>query len=156
MTREEKKEYYHQYRLAHREELREYDRKRYLTRREERKEYDKQYANAHKEEKRESGRKYRRTLKGRATAQRKNSTRRANMALIANTLTCEEWFAILEDHEFKCAYCGCSLLDIFNPPTRDHIIPISKGGDNTKENIIPACRKCNSKKGAKLLEVKKE
>jgi len=50
----------------------------------------------------------------------------------------------------KCAYCGIDF-DENNLPTRDHIIPISKGGDNTKENVIPACRICNAKKGNKIL-----
>ena len=36
-------------------------------------------------------------------------------------------------------------------PTRDHIIPISKGGNNVKENIVPAYRSCNSKKHNKLI-----
>ena len=38
-------------------------------------------------------------------------------------------------------------------PTKDHVIPISKGGHNTKENIVPACQSCNNKKYNKILEV---
>ena len=37
-------------------------------------------------------------------------------------------------------------------PTKDHIIPRSKGGYNIKENIIPACRCCNAKKHNKTLD----
>ena len=36
-------------------------------------------------------------------------------------------------------------------PTIEHLIPISKGGDDTWENIKLACLSCNSKKGAKQL-----
>lgn len=30
----------------------------------------------------------------------------------------------------------------------DHIVPISKGGKTTTDNIIPACSSCNSSKQA--------
>lgn len=30
--------------------------------------------------------------------------------------------------------------------TRDHVIPVSKGGLNIKHNIVPACKSCNSSK----------
>ncbi len=41
-----------------------------------------------------------------------------------------------------CAYCG-SKLNL----TLDHVIPKSKGGKTTWNNLVAACRKCNSKKG---------
>lgn len=48
-----------------------------------------------------------------------------------------------------CAYCGdtftrCSL-------SRDHVIPVSKGGPNTWMNVVTACKSCNRKKSDKLL-----
>ncbi|MFW6281216.1 MAG: HNH endonuclease [bacterium] len=47
----------------------------------------------------------------------------------------------------NCQYCsnekGSKDLNI------DHIIPKSKGGKNTWENLVCACIKCNSKKGAR-------
>lgn len=42
----------------------------------------------------------------------------------------------------ECAYCGRKLKNL----TQDHFIPLSKGGNYTKNNIIPACRNCNSQK----------
>ncbi|MDB4875733.1 MAG: hypothetical protein JWM41_2179 [Gemmatimonadetes bacterium] len=33
----------------------------------------------------------------------------------------------------------------------DHVIPISRGGSHTRENVVPACRSCNSKKGDLML-----
>lgn len=59
-----------------------------------------------------------------------------------NTLTKNEWVEILEKYNYKCAYCGeKNKLEV------DHIIPVSKGGGTTKENVVPACRSCNSRKG---------
>jgi 5-methylcytosine-specific restriction endonuclease McrA len=47
----------------------------------------------------------------------------------------------------KCQYCG-STKNL----TIDHIIPRSKGGDDTWENLTAACMPCNTRKGDKLLE----
>lgn len=69
---------------------------------------------------------------------------------VINTLTAKEWIDILKEYKFKCAYCG-KEFNLFDRPTRDHVIPISKGGHNTKENVVPACGSCNSKKHDKLL-----
>jgi len=48
-----------------------------------------------------------------------------------------------------CAYCG----DHFTPSklSRDHIVPVSKGGKDTWTNVVTACIKCNLKKGNKML-----
>ena len=47
----------------------------------------------------------------------------------------------------QCAYCGRELTrDIERV---DHIIPISRGGDNTYKNIQLLCEPCNRAKGAK-------
>ena len=53
------------------------------------------------------------------------------------------------DHNV-CAYCGehFSQHDL----SRDHIIPVSKGGPNTWENVVTACHPCNKRKDDNLLE----
>ena len=50
-----------------------------------------------------------------------------------------------------CQICGCKVSKEYNQfdmksPTRDHIIPVSKGGEHSKRNIQLACLKCNSTK----------
>jgi|TARA_B100000282_G_scaffold268816_1_gene221867 hypothetical protein len=47
----------------------------------------------------------------------------------------------------KCQYCGAT-----KNLTIDHVIPKSKGGEDTWENLVVACSSCNVKKGNKLLE----
>lgn len=62
-----------------------------------------------------------------------------------DTLGWLEWKAVLEAHDFKCAKCGAD-----KKIETDHIIPLSKGGSNTKENVQPLCRACNARKGDKV------
>ncbi len=37
-----------------------------------------------------------------------------------------------------------------NPLTGDHIVPLSAGGRNERDNVRVLCRNCNSKKGTKV------
>ena len=93
---------------------------------------------------------YFKTEEGRANHQRAKIKRKTIMGNIINTLTSQEWLDILEEYNYKCAYCGIEFNENILPE-KDHIIPISKGGNNTKENIVPSCRSCNAKKGDKIL-----
>lgn len=52
---------------------------------------------------------------------------------------------------YMCSICGTIHLD-YNKLSRDHIIPKSRGGENTWMNVITMCRSCNSYKGDKTLE----
>ena len=48
---------------------------------------------------------------------------------------------------YQCVYCGATdLLSL------DHIIPLSRGGSNTPENLATCCKPCNSSKGARTPE----
>ena len=129
------------YRLTHKKEISDY----YNNHKKKYSETNKRWCKNNPERRKEHKRRYNQTETGKATAQRANTRRRANLQKITNTLTAHEWENILEKYNYICAYCGVEF-DCENLPTRDHIIPISKGGNNTKENIIPACRSCNSKK----------
>ena len=51
---------------------------------------------------------------------------------------------ILKRDEKKCVYCGSK-----DRLTIDHVIPKSKGGGNTWENLVTCCFKCNFKKDNK-------
>lgn len=49
--------------------------------------------------------------------------------------------------EYVCQYCYRKFVT--KELTFDHVIPISKGGLTTWENIVTSCSKCNTKKGDK-------
>jgi 5-methylcytosine-specific restriction endonuclease McrA len=54
---------------------------------------------------------------------------------------------VLKRDDYTCAYCSSK-----ENLTLDHIIPRSRGGKNTWENLVTACFTCNHKKGDRLLE----
>lgn len=117
------------------------------------KEYNKKWREEHNGYIREYDNKWMKTEKGKASNQRKQSKRQAIFREILNTLTAQEWIDILREYHFKCVYCG-KEFNLFDRPERDHVLPISKGGDNTKSNIVPACRSCNARKGNKISNYK--
>lgn len=45
-----------------------------------------------------------------------------------------------------CIYCK-SRFDISLPATLEHIIPLSKGGDDHPENVSASCGPCNNERG---------
>lgn len=54
---------------------------------------------------------------------------------------------LLTRDSFMCQYCGTSLNK--TSATLDHVVPRSRGGQRTWNNIVSACQSCNRKKGAK-------
>lgn len=63
-----------------------------------------------------------------------------------------EWFSdmvILKRDGWRCYICGCStpreLRGTYedNAPEIDHIVPLSRGGAHTKDNVRCCCRACN-------------
>lgn len=44
---------------------------------------------------------------------------------------------------FECVYCG---NDNKKTLTLDHVVPQSKGGPNTWDNLVTACKRCNNEK----------
>jgi hypothetical protein len=59
----------------------------------------------------------------------------------------ENRIKIFERDVYKCHYCKKQLTRF--SATLDHIQPVSKGGDNSYENLITACLHCNSERGNK-------
>lgn len=78
--------------------------------------------------------------------------RRVRELHAVSTLTSAEWSQILRASKC-CAYCGCKFTKQ-RKPTQDHVIPLACGGSHTKENVVAACKRCNSKKHTKLWKPK--
>lgn len=57
---------------------------------------------------------------------------------------------------YRCQYCGRHRSQLRGREflTRDHVIPLALGGDNSWGNVVTACSPCNNRKGSRLpLEV---
>lgn len=77
--------------------------------------------------------------------------RRALKLGAPGSLTADEWRAILKKWGNKCALCGKPGKKKFGGSlTKDHIVPLSRGGTNYAHNIQPAHRSCNARKNAGL------
>src|SRR6266540_5654557 len=55
--------------------------------------------------------------------------------------------ALVARDGWRCVYCGTSTGRL----TLDHVIPRSRGGDSTWENVVTSCAPCNLRKGNRTL-----
>ena len=55
---------------------------------------------------------------------------------------------------YRCQFChrGQGELRHRECLTRDHLVPLSRGGDNEWTNVVTACSSCNTRKGNHLPE----
>jgi 5-methylcytosine-specific restriction endonuclease McrA len=56
--------------------------------------------------------------------------------------------AVFYRDNFTCQYCGKVSKEL----TIDHVVPRSKGGPHTWENVVSACIPCNHRKAGHLLK----
>ena len=47
-----------------------------------------------------------------------------------------------------CHYCGAQVGAA--ALTMDHVVPVIRGGRSTKDNVVPACKACNTAKRHRL------
>ncbi len=54
--------------------------------------------------------------------------------------------------DYQCQYCGrrANELKARESLTRDHLIPMSRGGTNEWSNVVTACSSCNTRKANRL------
>ena len=149
-----------QYDLKHKDEIAERARRRYQEHKGEIAEKSRRHRQEHRSEFRERRRRYYQEHKkgwleyGRRyrlehPEVRKASwhKRRAELAGSDGHFTSEEFKLLCEAFGNVCFYCKQAL-----PLTPDHVVPLSRGGSNRIDNIIPACRSCNAKKHTKTFD----
>jgi TnpA family transposase len=54
--------------------------------------------------------------------------------------------SIYDAWDCKCGYCGEEATSL------DHIIPRFKSGSSNRNNLLPACRRCNTNKASAKME----
>lgn len=137
--KEEIKQQKKAYRIKNRDKIKAYDRWRRENLNDHVCAMAQRWRNNHKQEVSEYNKRYVQEHKDyfRAAQHKRNALKKQ----LPNTLTLEEWESIKAEFDYCCAYCG-KKVDL----TQEHFIPLSKGGEYTKENIIPACLSCNASK----------
>lgn len=78
--------------------------------------------------------------------QTKSRRHRVRKLGAAGSHTTEQWLALLATYGGYCAYCGHAATTL----TMDHWTPLYRGGSDDIDNILPACKLCNSSKGTKI------
>ncbi|HKW78680.1 MAG TPA: HNH endonuclease signature motif containing protein [Candidatus Limnocylindria bacterium] len=77
----------------------------------------------------------------RAAVRRAAENRRRAREVAGGSFTAAEWAALITQYGGRCAYRGeLATLHV------DHRTPLSRGGSNRIENILPACARCNLEK----------
>jgi 5-methylcytosine-specific restriction endonuclease McrA len=79
-------------------------------------------------------------------ANRRSYEARKKSAL--GSITAKEWLDICNKFGNKCLRCGRNDVKM----TMDHIVPLSKGGTHTADNVQPLCLSCNSRKRDKYID----
>ena len=72
------------------------------------------------------------------------ANRRARKSGNGGSHTLQEWREKCALFANLCAYCGEP-----KPLQRDHRVPLTRGGTNDIDNIVPACASCNASKHTK-------
>ena len=62
-------------------------------------------------------------------------------------VTASEWGHIKEVFGNRCAYCGRGEVKL----EQEHIVPLSRGGEHSMRNLVPACKSCNTSKKNRVI-----
>lgn len=138
------------YNIDNRVRISEYKRKCRLTNKKEIAEQRREYYLRHKKQIAEYMRKYTQTDRGRSLGRHRNQHRRARKRdAEGDGVTPEEFERIVKNQHNKCNMCGRRFCKS-RPATMDHVVPLSKNGAHSSDNIQALCRSCNSSKNARV------
>jgi 5-methylcytosine-specific restriction endonuclease McrA len=79
------------------------------------------------------------------------TVRRTKKTAAGGTYTYAQWIALCDKCNNCCLCCGKK-----RKLTADHVIPVAKGGTSNIDNIQPLCGPCNSSKGTKTTDYRKD
>jgi 5-methylcytosine-specific restriction endonuclease McrA len=99
---------------------------------------------------RENSRRNTKTPKGVIASRLRCAKRRALLLAAEGTFTRQEWQETIARQADRCFHCGRPFTKS-RPATMDHVTPLSKGGRHSAENIVAACRVCNSRKWNRMI-----
>lgn len=95
----------------------------------------------------------RNTIKVKVNLKFYHSKRRAARLNRKDDLSKSDIVNMFEEQNGRCFYCGITLSwEVHRDIHTDHVMPFSRGGTNTLDNIVLSCEECNSDKGVKTLE----
>lgn len=78
----------------------------------------------------------------------KDRRRRARLNNTECAWVWSDFMRVAAKFGYSCAYCGIRPTGQLDP---DHVVPLSKGGDDSIANLLPSCRACNCDKRDVLL-----
>jgi CRISPR/Cas system Type II protein with McrA/HNH and RuvC-like nuclease domain len=67
----------------------------------------------------------------------------------------DAYFDVYHKDDYRCVYCGRDMLvdfDSWMSIEIDHVVPASKGGADSIENLVTACSVCNKLKSRFVVE----
>jgi 5-methylcytosine-specific restriction endonuclease McrA len=99
----------------------------------------------HREQAHETARKYRATDRGRAGKAANKLMRR--ISLNGPAITADSILELKSEYAGFCPYCNRPISD----GHMDHIVSVSKGGTNERNNLVWVCAQCNRTKNDKSL-----
>jgi len=71
--------------------------------------------------------------------------RRAGLKANAIPFSASQWAEKVKSYSGMCAYCDTGKYE-----HQDHVVPVSRGGPHSLNNLVPACKSCNYKKGVQI------